>query len=245
MIHEQKVLGVVPARSGSKGIVDKNMQMLGGKSLIAHAGDVLAADECSFVDRRIISTDSEAYAAEGARHGLEAPFLRPAGLSGDRAGAAETIAHAIAAAESHYSESFDMVLIVEPTSPLRRPEDIRGTAELLIATGADSVVTVSPLDTKFHPDKLLAMGRAGALSFHSERGRGIQYRQALTPLYYRNGACYALRVRSFRLQRSIIMDDSRGFVIDRWMVNIDAPEELELLRRAAESRKPLFYGGAA
>jgi CMP-N,N'-diacetyllegionaminic acid synthase len=221
------------------------MQTVGGKSLIALAGEVLSAKECSFVDRRIISTDSPVYAAEAGRHGVESFFLRPAALSGDRAGAVETIAHAVSAAEAHYAEPFDVVLIVEPTSPLRRSEDIRRAAELLISTHADSVVTVSPVDSKFHPDKLLTMGPDHELSFHSPKGAGIQYRQALAPLYYRNGACYALRVSSLREKQAIITDNSRGLVIDRWMVNIDAPEELELLRLVIDSATAKVSGDTA
>lgn len=233
MIRERTVLGVVPARRGSKGIPDKNMQLVQGKTLIAHAAAVLSARECSWIDRRIISTDSSLYADEGVRNGLEAPFLRPAELSDDRAGAVETITHAVAEAERRYKAHFDIVLILEPTSPLRRPEDIVGTVELLLSTGADSVVSVSPVDSKFHPDKLLAVGPAGELSFYSRQGAGIHYRQALNTLYYRNGACYAVKVSALREKRAIITDNSRAFIIDRFMMNIDAPGELDLLRRVA------------
>ena len=124
MIATTRILAVVPARSGSKGIPDKNMQALGGNSLIARAGLTLKA--CPSVDRAIISTDSPRYAAEGRTHGLDAPFLRPPELSTDTAGAVETVIHAMNAAETHYGEFFGIVLIVEPTCPLRRPDDIEG-----------------------------------------------------------------------------------------------------------------------
>ena len=82
MIEGRRVLAVVPARSGSKGIPHKNMRPLGGKSLIAHAGDCLSA--LKWLDRRVISSDNGDYAEEGIRHGLEAPFLRPLELSQDK-----------------------------------------------------------------------------------------------------------------------------------------------------------------
>ena len=245
MIENQTVLAVVPARSGSKGIRDKNLQLLQGKTLIAHAAAVLNAPECRWIDRRILSTDSPEYAAEGVRNGLDVPFLRPAELSGDRAGAAETILHAVTEAEAHYKIHFDIVLIVEPTSPLRRPEDIVGTVGLLTRSGADSVVSVSPVDSKFHPHKLLVVGPARELSFYSPAGSTVQYRQALDPLYYRNGACYALRVPALREKRAIITENSRAFVIDRLMINIDAPDELELVRRvASEMPEGVLRAGA-
>src|SRR4051812_13645455 len=116
MIASRRVLAVVPARSGSKGIPDKNMQVVAGRSLIAHAAWTLKA--CPTVDRSIISTDTQAYADEGVAHGLDAPFLRPAHLSHDTAGAVETMIHAVGAAQAHYGEQFDLIAIVEPTCPL-------------------------------------------------------------------------------------------------------------------------------
>jgi len=234
MIGDRRVLAVVPARSGSKGIADKNMQQLGGKSLIARAAEVLRAPACSWVDRAIISTDSPVYASEGVRHGLEAPFLRPATLSGDVAGAVETVAHALKEAQAHYGERYDVVLIIEPTSPFRLPEDLLGAVELLLATGADSVVSVSRVNSKFHPKKLLRMSPEGELTFYSAEGPQIQQRQSLTPFHYRNGVCYALTSDCLIEKNAIITTNSRGFLIDHFVMNIDEPEELEISRRMAD-----------
>src|SRR5688500_14347535 len=98
MIGASRVLAVVPARSGSKGIPDKNMRAVQGRSLIGWAGRCLS--HLGFIDRRVISTDSPRYAEEGRRFGLDARFLRPDSLSGDRAGAVETVAHALGAVEA-------------------------------------------------------------------------------------------------------------------------------------------------
>jgi CMP-N-acetylneuraminic acid synthetase len=231
MIANTRVLAVVPARSGSKGIPDKNMQALGGNSLIARAGLTLKA--CPNVDRAIISTDSPRYAAEGRSHGLDAPFLRPPDLSTDTAGAVETVIHAVNAAETHYGEFFGIVLIVEPTCPLRRPDDIEGALKMLMETGADSVVTVSQLDTKFHPHKVLKIEQE-RLKFYDSAGAAVKARQSLAPLYYRNGACYALTRRCLLEQKVIFSADTRPYVIDRLMINIDEPHELEFARYLVE-----------
>src|SRR3989304_2034118 len=122
MWQGKNILAVVPARSGSKGIPDKNMRHVKGISLIGHAG--LCLQQLKWIDAKIISTDSSSYAKEGERYGLAAPFLRPAELSSDTATAVETIAHAIKEADAHYAKRFDIVLIVEPTSPLRQARDI-------------------------------------------------------------------------------------------------------------------------
>jgi CMP-N-acetylneuraminic acid synthetase len=221
------VLAVVPARSGSKGIPDKNMQVVGGNSLIARVGITLKA--CPSVDRAIISTDAPRYAAEGRAHGLDAPFLRPPELSTDRAGAVETMIHAVNTAEAHYGESFGIVLIAEPTCPLRRPDDIEGALKMLVESAADSVVTVSRADTKYHPHKLLKIDR-DRLAFYDPTGALVKARQSLEPLYYRNGACYALTRHCLLELKVIFSDTTRGYVIDRPLLNIDEPLELEFAR---------------
>ena len=102
MLNGKRILAVVPARSGSKGIPHKNLQPLQGISLIGWAGRTLQA--VSFLDARVISTDSPAYAREGARYGLDAPFLRPRTLSTDRAAAIDVARHALLAEITRWEE---------------------------------------------------------------------------------------------------------------------------------------------
>ena len=225
MFMLKRVLAIVPARSGSKGISDKNMRILAGKSLIGWAGDCIG--KLNWIDGKVISTDSPAYAAEGRRYGLDAPFLRPDNLSTDSAGAVETITHALSEAEKFYSNVFDIVLIVEPTSPLRKPEDIEKATHLLIDSGADSVVTVNRLPPKSHPSKILVM-RGDKIDFYRKAGAMVTTRQSLDGSYYwRNGVCYALTKRSLLDKKKIIADNTVPLVIEREIVNIDDPIELE------------------
>lgn len=219
----KRILAVVPARSGSKGIPDKNLRTIGGLSLIARAGQCLAA--CPEIDRKIISTDSPAYAREAEAHGLEAPFLRPAELGGDHVGAVETMQHAWKAAEAHYRETYDVLLIVEPTCPLRLPGDISQSIDLLLSSGADSVVAVGKVDTKYHPKKILTLD-GGRLGFHLPEGASVKTRQSLESYYYRNGACYALTRRALMDRNAIFTDHTLPLVIDRPLPNIDEPLDL-------------------
>jgi CMP-N-acetylneuraminic acid synthetase len=233
MIDGRRVLAVVPARSGSKGIPDKNMAAVGGVSLIGLAGRALAA--VPLVDARVISTDSPAYAAEGRRHGLDAPFLRPPELSGDAASAVDTMVHAVEASERHFGGRFDVVLIVEPTSPLRRPGDVERCVRALVDGGADSAVAVSPLPAKFHPHKILTgdggaagdgagggsagigagTGRGPRLGFYTAQGATVVGRQELAGgFYYRNGVCYALTRACLMDRRTIFTEHTVGVVID-------------------------------
>lgn len=224
MIDGLRVLAVVPARSGSKGIPNKNMRQLAGTSLIGWTGRTLA--RVPAIDRRVISTDSADYAREAERHGLEAPFLRPRELSGDTAGAIDTLQHALREMEARVGELFDVVLIVEPTSPFRLPSDIELILRRLVSTGADSVVAVSALPTKSHPHKVHTLSH-GRLGFYEDAGRSIVARQQLQELYYRNGVCYALTRRCLVEQRTVFGAHCEAEITTHPVINIDEPWELE------------------
>jgi CMP-N,N'-diacetyllegionaminic acid synthase len=223
MINGLSVLALVPARSVSKGIPDKNMTCLGGQSLIARAGQVLS--RIPWIDRRIISTDSAQYADEAIASGLEAPFLRPAELSTDHAGALETIIHALDACERRDACRYELVILAEPTSPLREPGDIEAAMKALLSSGADSAVTVSRIDTKAHPHKVFAIDQ-GRLRYFSAQGSRIAARQGLEPLYARNGLCYCFRRKTLVEKRALITDNTVSVITERPVVNIDEPLDL-------------------
>ena len=223
MIDGLRVLALVPARSGSKGIPDKNMALLGGLSLIARAGKVLG--QIPWIDRRIISTDSQRYADEGRKYGLEAPFLRPAELSVDTAGALETFVHALGTCEQTDGCRYDILIVTEPTSPMREPADVEVTVQALLRTGADSAVTVSRIDTKAHPYKVFSISE-GRLRYFSEEGKRITARQDLEPLYARNGLCYGFRRETLLSKRVLITENTVSVVTGRPVVNIDEPLDL-------------------
>jgi CMP-N,N'-diacetyllegionaminic acid synthase len=217
------VLAIVPARSGSKGIANKNMALVGGMSLIARAGEVLA--RLPWIDRKIISTDSPDYAAEGRSHGLDAPFLRPAHLSGDKAGAFDMIVHALEACEQLDGRQYDVIVLTEPTSPLREPSDVDRTVNKLLESDADSAITVSRLDTKFHPDKIIVVSD-GLVNFYSHIGKAIVGRQQLESLYCRNGLCYAFRRVTLLTHRALITRNTAAVLTERPIANIDEPIDL-------------------
>lgn len=233
MIAGKRVLAVVPARSGSKGIPDKNLQTIAGRSLIGWAAVTIQG--AATVDQAVLSTDSERYMADAAAYGLAAPFRRPPELSTDTAGAVDTMLHAVSETERVTGERFDVCLIVEPTCPLRRSEDLDRSVTLLAETGADSVVTVSRADSKYHPRKLLTI-REDRLDFYDPAGAAVVARQSLEPVYYRNGACYALTRECLFARRAIFTGRTRPLLIERPLVNIDDPLELEFARYLLERR---------
>jgi len=222
----RSVLAVVPARSGSKGLPHKNLMTIAGSSLIARAARALAS--LPWIDRAIVSTDSPDYAKEAERHGLAAPFVRPAHLSTDTAGAVETMQHAVEEVERADGRRFDVILIVEPTSPLRTPQDIEDAVDLLVRdAGAESVVTVSAIDPKCHPRKIFRLVD-GRLEYFEPSGAKVVARQQLEPLYTRNGVCYALTRACLMESGRIIGPGTRALVIDRPVVNIDGPLDVAM-----------------
>jgi CMP-N-acetylneuraminic acid synthetase len=218
------ILAVVPARSGSKGVIDKNMKHIDGISLIGRAA--LCLKQLEWLDAKIISSDSESYILEGQKFDLDAPFIRPTELSNDNATAVDTITHALLESEKAYNLKFDVVLIIEPTSPFRNPEDIENTLKEMVNHNADSSISVSPLNSKYHPMKALKIN-AKSISHYIKHGENITSRQQLNNLYIRNGVCYAVS-RSYLLEkRSLFSNNTRSYLINREIVNIDDPIDIE------------------
>jgi CMP-N,N'-diacetyllegionaminic acid synthase len=189
-----RVLGVITARGGSKGIPGKNLKRLAGQPLIWHTLQSAAASG-SF-DRVILSTDDHAIANFARVHGCEVPFLRPAELAQDETPHLPVLQHAVAWLKEQEGYTPDAVMILQPTSPLRRAEDIREAIRLLETTGADSVLTVSAVSTHIHPLRMLRVGDDGTARLYVSgapiRNR-VNRRQDLPPAWLMNGAIYLLR----------------------------------------------------
>lgn len=225
MFEGKRVLAVVPARGGSKGLPRKNLQPLLGRSLIAHVGECVGA--MPLIDRAVISTDDEAIAAEAEAAGIAAPFRRPANISGDRIGDLEVLLHALNTIEALDKVEYDVVLMLQPTSPLRRPKDVVLTVQRLVKGGFDAVWSVSPTDLKYHPLKqLLVDPDSGNITLFDESGRDIIARQQLREIYHRNGVAYAFTRACILEQESIYGVRTGAVVIDHPVISIDTKEDL-------------------
>jgi len=229
-----RVLGLIPARGGSKGVPRKNVRPLGGKPLLAWTVDeALAAPSLA---RVVLTTDDEEIAAVGRAHGAEVPFLRPAELARDETGSLPVVLHALEWLEQG-GDRFDAVCLLQPTSPLRRAADIDGAVALLERTGADSVISFTPVGER-HPARMKRLDDEGRVHDppFAEAFEG-QRRQELPPLYLREGSLYVTR-------REVLVDggsfqgrDCRAWLVpEERAVNIDTPFDLllaELLIRHA------------
>jgi len=220
-----KILAVIPARGGSKGIPRKNLCQIAGVSLVGHAAKV--AQSLEWIDRTVLSTDDEEIAEEGRTHGLEVPFMRPSELASDTARSHDVWKHAWLTSEEHYNERFDISILLEPTSPLRRPEDITLAAGALVESDCDAAATVSRAPAHFTPHKCLTLDENGIIGFYHQNGRQFSIRQKIPNYYFRNGICYALKRHTLVEKGTIIEENCKAVIIERFVVNIDDEHELE------------------
>jgi CMP-N-acetylneuraminic acid synthetase len=220
-----KVLAVIPARGGSKGIPRKNLCKIAGISLVGHA--LITAQALPWIDHVVLSTDDIEIAEEGRIYGADVPFMRPPELGTDQACSSDMWKHAWLASERHYACRFDISILLEPTSPLRVPEDIELAVKTLVDEECDAVATVSRAPAHFTPNKCLTVDEHGLIGFFLKEGSNYSIRQEIPSYYYRNGICYAVTRETLVERRKIIEENCKAVVIDRPVVNIDEMHELE------------------
>jgi CMP-N,N'-diacetyllegionaminic acid synthase len=186
------VLGLVPARGGSKGVPGKNGRDLLGRPLLAWTAD--SARRAELLDDVVLSTDDEALAALGASLGLEVPFLRPAELAADDTPMLAVVQHAVATL-AEAGRTYDAVCLLQPTSPAR-PEGLVDTCLVRLADPerpCSSVVTMVPVAAEHHPDWAWVDAPDGGVALAAGGADPVARRQDLRPAYRRDGSVYVVR----------------------------------------------------
>jgi len=193
------VLGVVTARSGSKGIPGKNTRRLAGKPLIAYT--IESAISSAVFDRLILSTDDDEAARIGRELGIDVPFMRPEALSRDDTPHLPVMQHAVEWMRVEQRYEPEWVMILMPTSPLRRAADIVGALALGVASGADSVVSVDELPAHFHPMRAITIDGEGwarlLVGDRPVKERPVR-RQDMPKAWVFNGAIYLFKAALLR-----------------------------------------------
>ncbi|WP_033923473.1 acylneuraminate cytidylyltransferase family protein [Sphingomonas sp. 37zxx] len=241
MIAGRRVLAIVPARAGSKGLPGKNVRLLHGKPLLAWP--ITAARGSTHVDRIIVSTDDAGYAAIAAAHGAEVPFLRPAELASDTAPSIGFILHALDTLAIS-GEIYDYVVLLEPTSPLTEAADVDAALKQLVAASdlADAIVGVAPLEAS-HPAFAVRRDEAGTIRpLLAETFGGLPRRQDLEPVFALDGTLYISTVQALRRERGFAHARTLGYVTDRFkaleideLVDFLCIEALMMHRNAARN----------
>lgn len=195
MVKQYNVLGVITARGGSKGIKKKNIVDLCGKPLICYSID--AAQKSQYLKDFLISTDAKDIAKIGKDHGADVPFMRPKELSEDDSKSIDVVLHALEWAEKNWSKKYDYVMILQPTSPFREPEDIDESIKLAYENKADSVISMKEL-SDFSMKKLKKIKDNKIIPFSEDEGQFSDRRQDLEPIYKRNCAIYLTKTELIR-----------------------------------------------
>lgn len=233
-----KVLGLIPARGGSKGVPRKNVKHLGGKPLLAYTAEsALAARRLT---RVILSTEDNEIADIGRSLGIDVPFTRPQELAEDSTPTLPVVLHALEALDSA-GEQFDAVCILQPTSPLRRAEDIDNCIGLMETSGADCVVSVLAVPKTYNPNWVYWKDAEGRLALSTGEKEPMVRRQDLPPSFHRDGSVYVTRVETLTTRRSLYGDRVFGYEMPaEFSSNIDTPEDWEALETRIRKRAKTF-----
>ena len=227
------MLGVIPARGGSKGIPHKNLVPLGGKPLIAYTCE--AALGSRRLARTIVSTDDRAIAAAAGRAGVEAPFLRPAHLAADDTPMIDVLRDVLETLTRTEGYVADAVVLLQPTSPFRESGHIDAAVDLLDTTGADSVVSVTAVPHQFTPASLLRLDGDRVQPYVA--GGGPLRRQDKPELYARNGPAVVAVRRHVLESGRLYGDDTRALIMRRHeSIDIDDAFDLEVAELLLASR---------
>lgn len=222
------VLGLVPARAGSKGVPRKNLRLLKGLTLLEYTAR--SARASGVLNRVVLSTESPEIAEAGRSAGLEVPFMRPLGLAQDDTPMLPVVQHALAALEGD-GWFADVIVLLQPTSPRRRPEHIRNAVDMLRSTGADSVVSVVELPLDSSPDYVMRIEN-GALRPFLPEGARITRRQDARPAYRRDGTVYVFWHSTLHNYGNIYGEVCRPLVVDpSESLSIDSPADWEEAER--------------
>ena len=234
----KKVLAIIPARSGSKGIPNKNIKLLGGRPLIEYTFE--HCKNSNYIERAIVTTDSKEIADISVKNGIEVPFLRPVNISNDDSTSKSYVVHALEFLEQKEHYKPEIILILQPTSPYRNVEDIEDCIKILNKNNADSVVSVNEIEKKYNPEWQFKVMKDKSLQFYNKDinwDNLVSKRQKLTPTYTRNGAVYCFKRQCLRIYNNIygkkvlchIMPKARSINLDTLDDWIDAENHLKNL----------------
>lgn len=226
MIDGRRVLAVIPARGGSKGVPRKNLRLVGGKPLVAWT--IEQARAVPGLDRIVVSSEDAATLDVARAWGADTPFVRPAELAADTTPGIDPILHAVEA-----MPGYDYVVLLQPTSPLRRPEDIESCVRHTLTCGAPACLSVTVADQS--PHWMFWMDTSGRLTPLLDGGPPPARRQDLPPVYVINGAIYVAAIPWLIQHRTFVSAETIGFEMPlERSLDLDTEEDFDLLQLRLE-----------
>lgn len=213
MINKKKVVALIPARAGSKGLKNKNTLNLKGNPLIYYP--ITAAKNSSYVDRIIVSTDSEKIADIAKNHGAEVPFLRPLNLASDTATSSDVIIHMLETLKNELLD-FEYLILLEPTSPLTTEDDIdRALIKLDSNNTFTALTSVSKIESN-HPEYCLSIDDDKIQPHKGKFPEKAMRRQEIEDLYFLDGSLYLSRIKDFIKTKSFYHEKTLPFIVPYW-----------------------------
>jgi CMP-N,N'-diacetyllegionaminic acid synthase len=228
-MQSNKVLALITARGGSKGLPRKNVLLAGGKPLLAWTVDAAISAEC--VDRVVLSSDDHEIMDAARSAGCDVPFCRPAHLASDVATSIDVVLHAL-----NQLPGYEYVVLLQPTSPLRTAADIDAAFELMIESGAPSCVSVCDVDqSPYWMYKMAAGNKLERLLSEVDR---VTRRQDLPPMYVLNGAIYIAHIDWLRANKSFVGVETVAYLMPKKRsLDIDTAQDFELFRSMIEGER--------
>lgn len=237
MIDGKKIIAIVPARQGSKGLAKKNIIDFLGKPLLVWS--IEAALQSKYVDRIIVSTDSTEIAGVGKKFGADIPFIRPSYLSEDSTTSVDVICHAIEFMSEKLGENFDFVILLEPTSPLRTSEDVDSALEKFIGSpDARSLVSVGESESQ-HNTLQFNITESEFISVEPSSKKFVHTRrQDLARSYFLDGSIYLSYIHTLFEFASFVHGKTLTLSLPKWK-NIEIDDEYDYVMALALGRKYL------
>ncbi|MBF0108054.1 MAG: acylneuraminate cytidylyltransferase family protein [Magnetococcales bacterium] len=230
MSKDSRVLAIIPARGGSKGVPMKNIRNLAGKPLLVWT--IEAAHGCRAIDRSILSSDDPEIIAIARDHGCDVPFIRPAALADDQAKAIDVALHAL----ETLGETYHILVWLQPTSPLRQTTDIERALDLLLRGSHDSCTSVSPAAKP--PDWMYRLNEDGTLRPVLENRPPSGGRQDLPKAYVLNGAIYACRIPWLLEGKRFVDEKTVAYLMEpRDAIDIDTEIDFNLCELLMKNRQ--------
>lgn len=239
-----RVLGVIPARGGSRGVPRKNVREVGGRPLIAWSVDTARAAS-DVVYRTVVSTDDPEIAEAARRAGGDVPFRRPPDLGGDRVPMLPVLRHAVESVEAEEGRAVDWVCLLQPTAPLRTADDVRAAVALAAEGGCDSVISVVRV-YDVHPVLMKRIENGHLVPFCVPEIEGTRRQDYDPPAYKRNGCIYLTRREVVMERGSIWGDVVRPYVMpEERSVGIDTELQLHMVDLLLRERGDVPDGAPA
>ena len=226
MFLNKKILALIPARGGSKGIKFKNLKRINGLSLIGHTSRFI--DKCNFFDGKLISTDSEKILNESKKFDLKT-FKRSISTSKDYSSDHDVIIEVLKDKRIK-EQKYDFIVYLQPTSPIRKISQLTKTLKEVIKKNLDCSWSVSKIDKKFHPKKVLKLSNKNLLTIYNDEGKKIVARQQLENIFIRNGIFYIFRISKFLKSKDIYLKKNYPSITNYPYANIDNLQDLKKTR---------------